>query len=31
MLERNNGQYANTPEGDLFLDRAKSSFIGLTP
>ena len=28
MLQRNNGQYANTPEGDLFLDRAKSSYIG---
>ncbi len=28
MLDRNNGQYANTPEGDLFLDRAKASYIG---
>jgi hypothetical protein len=28
MLQRNNGQYANTPESDLFLDRAKSSYIG---
>jgi hypothetical protein len=27
MLQRNNGQYANTPEGDLFLDRAKSSYV----
>jgi O-methyltransferase/methyltransferase family protein len=28
MLERNNGQYANTPEADLFLDRAKSGYLG---
>jgi len=28
MLQRNNGQYANTSESDLFLDRAKSSYIG---
>jgi Dimerisation domain len=28
MLQRNNGEYANTPESDLFLDRAKSSYIG---
>src|SRR5260370_24254160 len=28
MLDRNNGQYANTPEGDLFLDPAKASYIG---
>src|SRR5437016_14603962 len=28
MLQRNNGQYANTPEGDLFLERAKSNYIG---
>jgi hypothetical protein len=28
MLQRKNGQYANTPESDLFLDRAKSSYIG---
>src|SRR5215469_12556054 len=28
MLQRNNGQYANTPESDIFLDRAKSSYIG---
>ena len=28
MLQRNNGHYANTPESDLFLDRAKSSYIG---
>jgi len=28
VLQRNNGQYANTPESDLFLDRAKSSYIG---
>src|SRR6516165_8430365 len=28
MLQRRNGRYANTPETDLFLDRAKSSYIG---
>ena len=28
MLERDGGQYANTPETDLFLDRAKPSYIG---
>jgi O-methyltransferase domain/Dimerisation domain len=28
MLERNNDQYANTPETDLFLDRAKPSYVG---
>ena len=28
MLERQGNQYANTPETDLFLDRAKSSYIG---
>jgi hypothetical protein len=28
MLQLNNGQYANTPESELFLDRAKSSYIG---
>ncbi|MBV8816533.1 MAG: hypothetical protein JO271_18755 [Verrucomicrobia bacterium] len=28
MLERQNGWYANTSESDLFLDRAKSSYIG---
>lgn len=28
LLERTNGQYANTPEGDLFLDRAKPSYLG---
>jgi len=28
MLERQNGRYANTSESDLFLDRAKSSYIG---
>jgi hypothetical protein len=28
MLQRKNGRYANTPESDLFLDRAKSSYIG---
>jgi hypothetical protein len=28
MLQRNNDKYANTPESDLFLDRAKSSYIG---
>jgi hypothetical protein len=28
MLERNNDQYANTPESDLFLDRGKPSYVG---
>jgi hypothetical protein len=28
MLERKDGQYHNTPETDLFLDRAKPSYIG---
>jgi hypothetical protein len=28
MLERTEGQYRNTREGDLFLDRAKPSYIG---
>ena len=28
MLQRKNGRYANTPKSDLFLDRAKSSYIG---
>jgi len=28
MLEREGGQYRNTPETDLFLDRAKPSYIG---
>ena len=28
MLEREGGRYANTPEADLFLDRAKPSYIG---
>jgi O-methyltransferase domain/Dimerisation domain len=28
MLERNGDQYANTPETDHFLDRAKPSYIG---
>ena len=28
MLERENGMYANTPETDLFLDKAKPSYIG---
>jgi hypothetical protein len=28
MVERRDGQYANTPETDLFLDRAKPSYIG---
>ena len=28
MLERNGGKYANTPETDLFLDRAKPSYVG---
>jgi SAM-dependent methyltransferase len=28
MLERRDGQYSNTPETDLFLDRAKPSYVG---
>ena len=28
MLERQDGRYANTPETDLFLDRAKPSYLG---
>jgi len=28
MLEKRGGKYANTPETDLFLDRAKPSYIG---
>ncbi len=28
MLQRNDGHYGNTPECDLFLDRAKPSYIG---
>jgi hypothetical protein len=28
MLRRDHGRYANTPEGDLFLDRAKPSYVG---
>ncbi len=28
MLERTDGHYGNTPEGDLFLDRAKPSYVG---
>ncbi len=28
MLEREDGRYANTPATDLFLDRAKSSYMG---
>ncbi len=28
MLERDGGQYRNTPEADLFLDRAKPSYVG---
>jgi hypothetical protein len=28
MLERHDGQYSNTPETDLFLDRAKPSYSG---
>jgi hypothetical protein len=28
LLERQGAQYANTPETDLFLDRAKPSYIG---
>ncbi|XXX79074.1 methyltransferase [Sorangium sp. So ce134] len=28
LLRRENGRYSNTPETDLFLDRAKRSYIG---
>ena len=28
MLDRNDGRYANTPETDFFLDKAKPSYIG---
>src|SRR5919106_706370 len=28
MLEREDGRYANTPATDLFLDRAKPSYVG---
>jgi hypothetical protein len=28
MLERENGRYTNTPSTDLFLDRAKPSYVG---
>lgn len=28
MLDRQNGHYRNTPESDLFLDRAKPSYVG---
>jgi precorrin-6B methylase 2 len=28
MLEREDGRYSNTPETELFLDRAKSSYVG---
>jgi len=28
MLEREDGRYSNTPETDLFLDRAKPSYLG---
>ncbi len=28
MLQRDNGVYANTPETDLFLDKAKPSYMG---
>ncbi len=28
MLEREDGRYSNAPEADLFLDRAKPSYIG---
>lgn len=28
MLERNNDQYSNTSEGNLFLDRKKPSYVG---
>src|SRR5438105_14701884 len=28
MLEREKGKYRNTPETDLFLDRAKPTYVG---
>jgi predicted transcriptional regulator len=28
MLERRDGQYSNTPEGNLFLDRNKPGYVG---
>jgi len=28
MLERVNGQYSNSPESNLFLDRKKPSYVG---
>ena len=28
MLDRRDGRYANTPETDMYLDRAKTSYIG---
>jgi hypothetical protein len=28
MLEREEGRYANTPATELFLDRAKPSYLG---
>ena len=28
MLDRHDGRYSNTPETDLFLDKAKPSYIG---
>ena len=28
MLEREDGRYANTPATELFLDRAKPSYVG---
>ena len=28
MLERDDGRYSNTPATDLFLDRAKPSYVG---
>src|SRR2546430_3934535 len=28
MLKRDGGRYANTPETDFFLDRAKLSYVG---
>ena len=28
MLERDDGRYANTPATELFLDRAKPSYVG---
>jgi Dimerisation domain len=28
LLERQDGRYGNTPETDMFLDRAKPSYVG---